>query len=121
MNNTDKALAELLGVGTDTIKNLAKLVGDNYEEIYNTIVKEYTFYTITENIFLCALVLLVLTLIPTVILMIHYLDYPDNVNYKDIFRICCIIVLVLIFVMLIASILSPVLSPNIHFIKELRG
>lgn len=121
MNNTDKALAELLGVGTDTIKSLAKLVGDNYEEIYNTIAKEYTYYAVMENLTRFSIVSTIIMFIPTIVSLLCYLDEPEEKKYKDVLRVCCIILAVLIFVLFVASILSPVLSPNIHLIKDLRG
>lgn len=119
MNNADKVLAEMLGVGTDTIKSLTELMGESYNEIYNTLIREYTLYTIMENIIVFAIIGLFLSLVPTIILLFSYTEFPDNVNYKRVFKLCCIVMIVLIFAILIANILSLILAPNIHIIKEI--
>lgn len=121
MNNADKVLAEMLGVGTDTIKSLTELMGENYNEIYNTLVREYTLYTIMENIIIFAMVSLFLSLVPAIILLFSYVEFPDNVNYKRVLKVCCTVMVVLILAILIANILSPILAPNIHIIKEIGG
>lgn len=121
MSNADKTLADMLGVGTDAINSLSELMGENYNEIYNTLVREYTLYTIMENIQDFSIVMMYLTLVPIIILLVSYTEFPDSLNYKSIFKVCCIVMVVLILAILIANILSPMLAPNIHIIKEIGG
>ncbi|ESV55144.1 hypothetical protein SAG0136_07980 [Streptococcus agalactiae LMG 14747] len=119
MNNEDKPLADMLGVGTDTINNLTKLMGGSDTEVYNTLVKEYTLYTIMENIMVFSIVMLFLTLVPTLVTLFSYNDYPGDINYKHVLKLCFTVMVVLIFAILVANILSPMLAPNINIIKEI--
>lgn len=119
MNSSYKALAELLGVGTDTINSLAKFMGGSDTEVYNTLVKEYTLYTIMENISGFSITVLTLTLVPAFVIFIFYTDYLDSIKYKHVLKLCCSVTVVLILAILITNILSPILAPNINIIKEI--
>lgn len=119
MNSADKTLADMLGVGADTINSLIELMGGSDTEVYNTLVKEYTLYTIMENILVFSIVMLFLTLVPTLVTLFSYTDYPDNINYKHVLKLCFTVMVVFILAILITNILSPILAPNINIIKEI--
>ena len=50
LNNLLNELAKMLGVGTDALKDTLSVIGNNYKEVYSTLVREYTIYQVIHNL-----------------------------------------------------------------------
>lgn len=127
MDKVLEQLAKLLGVTVEGLQGVISGIGGNYQEIYQTLVREMTFKSVADNL---GVVLVILSLVGggyyifmAVIYFIELNDYyPDNDtlrNYKKyIINVSKIFIPLYIVLSLLIS-LSPLLYPNLNLILEL--
>lgn len=127
MDKVLEQLAKLLGVTVDSLESVISSIGGNYQEIYQTLVREMTFKSVADNLGIALFILSIIGGGYYVFMAVNYfieLDkyYPDDDtlrNYKKyIINVSKIFIPVYLVLVLLIS-LSPLLYPNLNLILEL--
>ncbi|MCQ9211644.1 MULTISPECIES: hypothetical protein [unclassified Streptococcus] len=127
MDKVLEQLAKFLGVTVEGLQGVISSIGGNYQEIYQTLVREMTFKSVADNL---GVVLIILSAAGTcyyvfmaIIYFIELNSYsPDNDilrRYKKyIINVSKIFIPIYLVLALLIS-LSPLLYPNLNLILEL--
>lgn len=122
MNKVLEQLAKLLGVTADGLQAVISSIGGNYQEIYQTLVREYTVYSVVVNTrTLLGIILFIASIVCAIVDCIVFFD-EDYENISDIGKKALKYIntaLVVGFLILFLSFFSPLLYPNLNLIMGL--
>lgn len=122
MDKVLEQLAKLLGVTADGLQAVISSIGGNYQEIYQTLVREYTVYSVVVNTrTLLGIILFIASIVCAIANCIVFFDEGYE-NISDTGKKALKYIntaLVVGFLILFLSLFSPLLYPNLNLILGL--
>lgn len=127
MDKVLEQLAKLLGVTVDSLESVISSIGGNYQEIYQTLVREMTFKSVADNLKIALIALSIVGLCCYVFcafayfmeLNRYYTEEENLTKYKKyIISVSKIFIPVYLVLALLIG-LSPLLYPNLNLIMGL--
>ncbi|MCQ9211833.1 MULTISPECIES: hypothetical protein [unclassified Streptococcus] len=127
MDKVLEQLAKLLGVTVDSLESVVSSIGGNYQEIYQTLVREMTFKSVADNLGIVLAISSAAGACYYVFMAaIYFIElngyYPDDETLrrykKYIINVSRIVIPFYLVLALIVS-LSPLLYPNLNLIMGL--
>lgn len=122
MDKVLEQLAKLLGVTADGLQAVISSIGGNYQEIYQTLVREYTVYSVVVSIItLLGSILFIASIVCAIVDCIVFFDEGYE-NISDIGKKALKYIntaLVVGYLILFLSFFSPLLYPNLNLIMGL--
>ncbi|MGT2969102.1 hypothetical protein [Streptococcus azizii] len=122
MDKVLEQLAKLLGVTADGLQSVISSIGGNYQEIYQTLVREYTVYSVVVNtrtllgiiLFIASIVCVIANCI---VFFVEGYEYISDTGKKALKYINTGLVVGILILLL--SFFSPLLYPNLNLILGL--
>lgn len=122
MDKVLEQLAKLLGVTADGLQAVISSIGGNYQEIYQTLVREYTVYSVVVSTrTLLGAILFIASIVCAIVDCIVFFDEGYE-NISDIGKKALKYIntaLVVGYLILFLSLFSPLLYPNLNLIMGL--
>ncbi|MER0122410.1 hypothetical protein ABQH43_01580 [Streptococcus sp. ZJ100] len=122
MDKVLEQLAKLLGVTVDSLQGIVTQIGGNYQEIYSTLVREYTLYSVLTGVKTFVFILFGIFGVACVFLDVNILVegiYHDLDDSKKRFVKNAHLILLCLIILVCVTFFFPLFYPNLNLILGL--